>query len=295
MAAPAGFAAQVHALVRSGLCADMPFYETLPELNLVFGKNHTPSLQYGANYFLQLSKVNDLNRMSTDMVNLYTHDLTAPETDLEKVYEEHGIESIKAYGKSIRADAIVADLSARNKLFKKERTFVKSNNYLKENNFYVSDYSMMTFEVFRPLFDLGSERFCIVKLPTLFGRTVANAVRVYCSLFRRVQLRKGASDSWLKDSALLVCRDAYTPNLERFLAYVRASTRSPAWREANNAPFTLLDAPVEREFLEQFLGFSNQVYMAIYYVHTLLYNSMTSESKSIENDFQRRLVRLLRS
>ena len=117
MAAPTGFAAQVHALVRDGLCADMPFYETLPELNLVFGKNHTPSLQYGANYFLQLSKVNDLNRMSTDMVNLYTHDLTAPETDLEKVYEEHGIESIKAYGQSIRADAIVADLSARNKLF----------------------------------------------------------------------------------------------------------------------------------------------------------------------------------
>ncbi|QGN68096.1 mRNA capping enzyme small subunit [Equine molluscum contagiosum-like virus] len=294
MAAAPAFAAQVAAVVRSGTGVHLPFYEALPPLNLVLGKSHLPSLEYGANYFLQLSKVNDLNRMSTDMVELYTHDLAGAEDDLEKVYEAYGIEAIKAYGKGIRADAIVADLSARHKLFKKDRSFVKSNNYLKENNFYVSDYTLLTFEVFRPLFDFGAEKFCIVKLPTLFGRTVVNAVRVYCSLFRTVKLFKCARDSWLKDSAVLVCQDVHAANLDRFLAYVRSATRAPAWREAFNVPFTLLDAPVEREFLDKFLEFSTKVYTALYYVHSLLYSSMASESKSIENEHQKSLMKLLR-
>lgn len=298
MAAPAaagGYAAQVQTIIRSGTGIHLPFYDTLPPMDLSFGKSHLPSLEYGANYFLQLSKVNDLNRVSTDMLELYTHDIAVPETDLEKVYKAYGIESIKAYGKGVKADAIVLDMSARNKLFKRDRAFVKSNNYLKENNLYMSEHNMVTFEVFRPLFDFGAERFCILKLSTLYGRTVVNVVRVYCSIFRTVKLFKCASDSWLKDSAILVCQDVHAPNLERFLSYVRSVTRSPTWRDANNVPFILVPLPVEREFIEKFLEFSYKVYIAIYYVHTLLYNSMTSESKSIENEHQKRLMKLLRT
>ncbi|ATI21198.1 mRNA capping enzyme small subunit [Eastern grey kangaroopox virus] len=283
----------IAAVVRSGTGVHMPFYEDLPRLDLAFGKNHIPSLEYGANYFLQLSKINDLNRMSTDMVSLYTHDLAAKESDLEHVYDMYDIKSIKSYGRSVQADAIVLDLSASNKLYKREHPFLKSNNYLKANNFYISDYAMITFEVFRPLFDLVSERFCIVKLPTLFGRGVVNAVRVYCSIFRTVKLFKFPTDSWLKDSAVMVCQNVHTANLAAFLAHVRTVTRSSVWREANNAPYVLVREPVEREFVEKFLEFSTKVNLAMYYIHTLLYNSMSSESKSLDNEHQKKLMKLL--
>lgn len=56
--------------IREGTHVLLPFYETLPELNLSLGKSPLPSLEYGANYFLQISRVNDLNRMPTDMLKL---------------------------------------------------------------------------------------------------------------------------------------------------------------------------------------------------------------------------------
>uniref|UniRef100_A0AAU7E2B4 mRNA capping enzyme small subunit n=1 Tax=Rousettus bat poxvirus TaxID=3141933 RepID=A0AAU7E2B4_9POXV len=293
-AAP-GYVTQVQTIIRSGTGVHLPFYDTLPPMELSFGKSHLPSLEYGANYFLQLSKVNDINRLSTDMLELYTHDIVGAETDLENVYKAYNITSIKSYGKGVRAEAIVLDMSARNKIFKQDRAFIKSNNYLNENNLYMSDHNMVTFEVFRPLFDFGSERYCILKVPTLYGRTIVNVVRVYCSVFRTVKLFKCASDSWLKDSAIMVCQDVCAPNLERFLSYVRSVTRSTTWRDAHNVPFILVPQPVEREFIEKFLEFSYKVYIALYYVHTLLYNSMTSESKSIENEHQKRLMKLLRT
>ncbi|AUL80563.1 CNPV071 mRNA capping enzyme small subunit [Vaccinia virus] len=155
--------------LREGTHVLLPFYQTLPELNLSLGKSPLPSLEYGGNYFLQISRVNDLNRMPTDMLKLFTHDILLPESDLDKVYEILQINCVKYYGRSTKADAVVADLSARNKLFKHERGAIKSNNHLTEKNLYISDYKMLTYDLFRPLFDLVNEKYCIIKLPTLFG------------------------------------------------------------------------------------------------------------------------------
>ncbi|CCD83269.1 mRNA capping small sub-unit [Squirrelpox virus] len=285
--------AAVREVVRDGISMLLPFYETLPELHLCLGKNHLPSLEYGTNYFLQLSKVNDLNRMSTDMLRLFTHDIAIPETDLEKIYGVLGVKNVKSYGRGIKADAVVVDLGARNKIYKKDRDFVRSNNYLTENNLYMSDYKLLTFEVFRPVFEFSSEKYCIVKLPTAFGRGVVNVARVYCSLFRTVRLIKCASDSWLKDSFVIVASEPHAANMARFASYVASVTRSSTWKESNNVQFTILDEPVEREFIDKFLAFSARVYQALYYIHSLLYASMTSESKSIENEHQKRIMKLL--
>ncbi len=280
--------------IKEGVYILLPFYESLPELNLILGKNPLPSLYYGANYFLQLSRVNDLNRLSTDMLKLFTHDITSiPETDLQKVCDTLKITSVKSYGKGIKADAIVLDLSAKNKLYKRDREMIKSNNYLIENNLYISNYKMLTLEIFRPLFDLVSEKYCIVKLPTLFGRGIVDSIRIYCSLFREVRLFKCASDSWLKDSFIMVASDVYPKNMDLFMSHIRFVTKSPVWKDSNNVQFSILDYPVDKEFIEKFLEFSNQVYEALYCVHSLLYYSMTSESKSIENEFQKRLLKLL--
>ncbi|AUL80255.1 CNPV071 mRNA capping enzyme small subunit [Vaccinia virus] len=61
--------------IREGTHDLLPFYEPLPELNLSLDKSPLPGLEYGANYFLQISSVNDLNRMPTDMLKLFTHDI----------------------------------------------------------------------------------------------------------------------------------------------------------------------------------------------------------------------------
>ncbi|QHG62648.1 mRNA capping enzyme small subunit [Cetacean poxvirus 1] len=280
-------------IIQEGIYINLPFYEHLPVINLTLGKNPLPSLQYGANYFLQLSKVNDLNRLPTDMLSLFTYNVTVSETDLEKVYETLNIKRVKSYGKNIKAEAVVADLSARNKLFKKDRDLIKSNNYLTENNLYISDYKMITFEVFRPLFEICNEKYCIIKLPTLFGRIVIDVLRIYCSLFKDIKLFKCASDSWIKDSAIMIASNVYPKNMSTFMAHVRHVTKSSNWNDANNIQFSIISNNVEKEFIEKFLEFSNKVYEALYYVHSLLYNSMTSESKSIENEYQKKLIKLL--
>ncbi|AAF14975.1 m87L [Myxoma virus] len=284
---------QVTKHIKEGVHTLLPFYDSLPELHLVFGKSPLPGLEYGANYFLQLSKLNDLNRLPTDLLSLFTHDLITPETDLEKVYKTLHIKSVKSYGKSTKADAIVADLSAKNRLFKKDRDLVKSNNYLTENNLYIGDYKMLTFEVFRPLFDIASERFCIIKLPTLFGRGVVDVLRVYCSLFKSVRLFKCASDSWLKDSAIMVAEHVHKKNMDEFMTYIRHVTKSPTWKDSNNVQFSILKTSADKEFIDKFLNFSNAVYESLYYVHSLLYASMTSERKSIENEYQKKLMKIL--
>ncbi|NP_659661.1 mRNA capping enzyme, small subunit [Sheeppox virus] len=279
--------------IKEGIYILLPFYEHLPDLNLTLGKSPLPSLEYGTNYFLQLSRVNDLNRLPTDLLSLFTHDLMIPETDLEKVYEILNIKSIKSYGKNIKADAVVADLSAKNKFFKKERDLIKSNNYLNENNLYVSDYKMLTFEVFRPLFEISVEKFCIIKLPTLFGRCIVDTLRVYCSLFKSVRLFKCASDSWLKDSAIMVASEPYKKNFDSFMTEIKKTTKSSIWKDDNNVQFNILEYPVDKEFINKFLEFSTSVYESLYYVHSLLYSSMTSENKSIENEYQKKLVKIL--
>ncbi|ABI99082.1 MRNA capping enzyme small subunit [Deerpox virus W-1170-84] len=279
--------------IKDGVYTLLPFYESLPELNLSLGKSPLPSLEYGANYFLQLSRVNDLNRFPTDLLSLFTHDLMLPENDLESVYDILKIQSVKSYGKSIKADAVVADLSAKNKLFKKDRELIKSNNYLTENNLYISDYKMLTFEVFRPLFDFVSEKYCIVKMPTLFGRGIIDTMRVYCSLFKSVKMFKCTNDSWLKDSAIMVATDVYKKNMDEFMSHVRSVTKSSNWKDSNNVQFTILQESVDREFIDKFLDFSTSVYESLYYVHSLLYSSMISPNKSIENEFQKKLTKLL--
>nr|WGO62715.1 capping enzyme small subunit [Wadden Sea poxvirus] len=279
--------------IHEGIHILLPFYETLPELKLTFGKSPLPSLEYGTNYFLQLSKINDLNRLPTDLFSLFTHDLITPESDLEKVYNILNIKTTKSYGKSIKADAIVIDLSARNRLFKKDRELVKSNNYLTENNLYVGDYKMLTFEIFRPIFDIVSEKYCIIKLPTLLGRIVIDSIRIYCSLFRNVRMFKCASDSWLKDSAIMVASDMNKKNIDIFINHIKNVTKSSNWKDSNNVQFNILSHPVDKEFINKFLEFSNRVYESLYYIHSLLYASMTSESKSIENEHQKKLIKLL--
>ncbi|AAL69825.1 SPV086 mRNA capping enzyme small subunit [Swinepox virus] len=279
--------------IREGIHILLPFYENLPDISLSLGKSPLPSLEYGTNYFLQLSRVNDLNRLPTDMLSLFTHDIMLPETDMEKVYDILNIKSVKSYGKSIKADAVVADLSARNRLFKKDRELIKSNNYLTDNNLYISDYKMLTFEVFRPLFDLSSEKYCIVKLPTLFGKCVIDTIRVYCSLFKSVRLFKCASDSWLKDSAIMVASDIYKKNIDIFMSHIRSVLKSQYWKDSNNVQFSILKESVDKEFINKFLEFSTSVYESLYYVHSLLYSSMISDNKSIENEYQKKLTKLL--
>ncbi|QDJ95034.1 mRNA capping enzyme small subunit [Hypsugopox virus] len=279
--------------IREGTHVLLPFYEYLPDIKLFLGKSPLPSLEYGANYFLQLSRVNDLNKFPTDMISLYTHDIMLPETDLNKVYELLNIQSVKSYGKSVKADAVVADMSAKNKFYKKDRDIVRSNNYLTENNLYVSDYKMLTFEVFRPLFDMVTEKYCIVKLPTLVGKSVIDTLRIYCSLFKTVRLFKCASDSWLKDSAIMVATDMYKKNMDKFMSHIKTITKSTTWKDSNNVQFSILSNSCEKEFIDKFLDFSTKIYEALYYVHSLLYASMTSESKSIENEHQRKLSKLL--
>ncbi|QQG31576.1 mRNA capping enzyme small subunit [Swinepox virus] len=279
--------------IREGIHILLPFYENLPDISLSLGKSPLPSLEYGTDYFLQLSRVNDLNRLPTDMLSLFTHDIMLPETDMEKVYDILNIKSVKSYGKSIKADAVVADLSARNRLFKKDRELIKSNNYLTDNNLYISDYKMLTFEVFRPLFDLSSEKYCIVKLPTLFGKCVIDTIRVYCSLFKSVRLFKCASDSWLKDSAIMVASDVYKKNMDIFMSHIRSVLKSQYWKDSNNVQFSILKESVDKEFINKFLEFSTSVYESLYYVHSLLYSSMISDNKSIENEYQKKLTKLL--
>ncbi|AEN03688.1 small subunit of mRNA capping enzyme [Yokapox virus] len=279
--------------IKDGIYILLPYYENLPDLDLVLGKTPLPSLEYGTNYFLHISRVNDLNRMPTDMLKLFTHNIMLPENDLEKVYDILNIKSVKSYGRTIKADAIVADLSARNKLFKKEREGIKSNNYLTENNLYVSDYTMLTLDIFRPLFDIVSEKYCIVKLPTLFGRCVIDSMRIYCSIFKNVRLFKCVSDSWLKDSSIMVASDINKKNLDIFMLHIRSVTKSNIWKDSNSVQFSILKEPVDKEFINKFLEFSNKVYESLYYIHSLLYLSMTSDSKSIENEYQRRLAKAL--
>ncbi|ALA62403.1 mRNA-capping enzyme small subunit [Turkeypox virus] len=281
-------------IIRNGISKKLAFYESLPPMNLVFGKNHLPSLEYGANYFLQLSKINDINRLSTDMLALYTHDLNK-ESDIPKLYEPYNIKTIKSYGKYIQADAVVVDFSAQNMLFKKDHPFYKSNNYLKENNLYICDYKMITFEIYRPVFELLSEKICIIKVPTLFGRTIVNVLRVYCSLFKQVTICKLPSDSWLKDSAIIICQQPYSPNINKFTSYVKKVTGSQSWTDTNNRHFILIHDSIEPEFIELFLSFSYKIYEALYYVHSLLYNSMTSDAQSLDNDYQKKLIKLLRN
>ncbi|APG58308.1 mRNA-capping enzyme small subunit [BeAn 58058 virus] len=280
-------------IIKDGIHVLMPFYENLPELDLTFGKSPLPSIEYGTNYFLQLSKVNDLNRLPTDLLSLYTHDLIQPETDLEKIYDILDIKSVKSYGKSIKADAIVADLSAKNRLFKKDRDMIKSNNYLTENNLFISDYKMITFEIFRPLFDISNEKYCIVKIPTLFGRTIIDTIRIYCSIFKTVRLFKCVSDSWFKDSAVMVATGLYKKNLDIFTNYVRSVIKTNNINNYSNQQFNILKSSSDKEFIDKFLEFSIPIYEALYYIHSLLFSSMTSKSKSIENEFQKKLTRLL--
>ncbi|QHR82629.1 capping enzyme small subunit [Brazilian porcupinepox virus 1] len=284
---------QVIKNIKEGIHVLLPFYEYLPDLNLTLGKSPLPSLEYGANYFLQLSRVNDLNRLPTDLLSLYTHDIITPETDLEKVFDILNIKSIKSYGKGIKTEAIVADLSAKNRLFKKDRDLIKSNNYLTENNLFIGDYKMLTFEVFRPLFDIVSEKYCIIKLPTLFGRGIVDTMRVYCSLFKSVRLFKCVSDSWLKDSAIMVATDMNKKNIDIFMSHVRSVTKSSNWKDSNNLQFNILKESCDKEFINKFLEFSTSVYESLYYIHSLLYSSMTSENKSIENEYQKKLTKLL--
>ncbi|ADT91118.1 capping enzyme small subunit [Cotia virus SPAn232] len=280
-------------IIKDGIHVLMPFYENLPELNLTFGKSPLPSLEYGANYFLQLSKVNDLNRLPTDLFSLYTHDLIQPETDLEKIYDILDIKSVKSYGKTIKSDAIVADLSAKNRLFKKDRDLIKSNNYLTENNLFISDYKMITFEIFRPLFDISNEKYCIIKIPTLFGRTIVDTIRIYCSIFKTVRMFKCVSDSWFKDSAVMVASGLYKKNLDIFLTYIRSVIKTNNIKNYNNQQFNIVKSPTDKEFIDKFLEFSIPIYEALYYIHSLLLSSMTSKNKSIENEFQKKLTRLL--
>ncbi|ASK51295.1 mRNA capping enzyme small subunit [Eptesipox virus] len=279
--------------IREGTHVLLPFYETLPDLKLFLGKSPLPSLEYGASYFLQLSRVNDLNKFPTDMISLYTHDIMLPETDLNKVCELLHIQSVKSYGKSVKADAIIVDMSAKNKFYKKDRDIVRSNNYLTENNLYVSDYKMFTFEVFRPLFDIVNEKYCIIKLPTLIGKSVIDTLRIYCSLFKTVRLLKCASDSWLKDSAIMIASDIHKKNMDKFMNYIKTVTNSTTWKDSNNVQFSILSGSCEKEFINKFLDFSTKIYESLYYVHSLLYASMTSESKSIENEYQKKLSKLL--
>ncbi|AAR07445.1 89L [Yaba monkey tumor virus] len=284
---------QIAKCIKEGTHTLFPFYDNLPDVNLFLGNSPLPSLEYGANYFLQLSRVNDLNRLPTDLLSLFTHEIMVQENDLEKVYDILNIHSVKSYGKTIKADAVVIDLSAKNKLFKKDRELIKSNNYLTENNLYISDYKMLTFEVFRPLFEMSSEKYCIIKLPTLFGRCVIDTTRVYCSLFKSVRLFKCANDSWLKDSAIIVASNACKKNIDYFMSHIRSVTKSLNWKESNNVQFSILKDSVDKEFIDKFLNFSTKVYESLYYVHSLLYSSMTSESKSIENEYQKKLTKLL--
>ncbi|AAR98431.1 ORF074 mRNA capping enzyme small subunit [Bovine papular stomatitis virus] len=279
--------------IREGLSVTLPTFETAPRLDLQLGAGHLPSLEYGANYFLQLSRVNDLNRMPTDMLRLYTHDLMTEERDVEKVLEAHGIASVRGVQRGGKADAVVLDLSARNKLYRKERGMIRSNNHLTENNLYVADYHAITFAVMRPLLEISQERFVVLKLPTLFGTDVVHALRVYCSLFGTVRLFKCVSDSWLKDSAVMVASDPRRQDIAKFVAHVRDRAKTASWRESLAVPFRILRDPVESEFVDRFLAFAGRVYDALYVTHSLLYESMTSESKSIENESQRKLKLLL--
>lgn len=275
--------------IREGLSVTLPAFEAVPRLDLSLGAGHLPSLEYGANYFMQLSRVNDINRLPTDMLRLFTHDLMIEERDLEKVLEAHGI----AGARGQRADAVVLDLSAKNRFYRKERGLIRSNNHLTENNLYVADYRALTFAVMRPLLEISRERFVVVKLPTLFGTDVVHALRVYCSLFGTVRLFKCVSDSWLKDSAVMVAAEPRRAEIARFVAHVRERTKAAGWRESMAVPFRVLADPVEPEFVDRFLAFAGRVYEALYVTHSLLYESMTSESKSIENESQRKLKQLL--
>ncbi|AIZ77325.1 putative mRNA capping enzyme small subunit [Parapoxvirus red deer/HL953] len=283
--------------VREGLSVTLPAFESMPRLDLRLGVGHLPSLEYGTNYFLQLSRVNDLNRMPTDMLRLYTHDLMIDERDVEKVLEAHGIASSRGPGSRGagvgKADAFVLDLSARNKFYRKERGAIRSNNYLTENNLYVADYHAVTFAVMRPLLELAHERFVVVKLPTLFGTDVVHALRVYCSLFGTVRLFKCVSDSWIKDSAVMVASEPRRAEIAKFVAHARERAKASVWKESLAVPFRVLADPVESEFVDRVLAFSSRVYEALYVTHSLLYESMTSESKSIENESQRKLKMLL--
>ncbi|AID46564.1 mRNA capping enzyme [Pigeonpox virus] len=284
---------RITSFIKNGISVRMPFYDTLPEMDLVFGKNHLPSLEYGANYFLQLSKINDINRLSTEMLALYTHDLNK-ESDISKLFDSYNIKTIKSYGRSIQADAVFVDLRPSNSLYKNEHPYYKSNNYLKENNLYICDYTMITFEIYRPIFELSTEKTCIIKVPTLFGKTIINAVRVYCSLFKYVKLYKLSADSWLKDSAIIVCQQPHTANINKFITYIRKVTKSQTWVDSNNINFILIHDSVEREFIEKFLSFSYKIYESLYYVHSLLYSSMTSDLQSLDNEYQKKLIKLLR-
>ncbi|ANS71176.1 small subunit mRNA capping enzyme [Pteropox virus] len=283
----------VKAQIRDGVSARMPFYENLPNIHLTLGVMQLPSLQYGTNYFLQLSKVNDLNRLPTELLSLFTHDVMIPETDIDQICKTLKIKSVKTHSKGIKAEAIVVDMSAKNKLYKRDRGLIKSNNFLTENNLYISDYKLITFELFRPLFDYTSEKYVIIKLPTMFGRTIVDAMRVYCSLFKTVRLFKCANDSWLKDSFVIVCEDPHVKNIHTVLTHFKNVTKSSTWKESNNVPFMILKDPVDGEFIDIFLNFSTKVYKALYVAHSLLFESMTSDSKSLENDSQRKLVKLL--
>ncbi|ABJ09010.1 mRNA capping enzyme small subunit [Nile crocodilepox virus] len=281
-------------IIRSGFGVTFPHYPALPSLDLVFGKNHLPSLEYGADYFLCLSKVNDLNRISTETLSLYTHGLMAAEDDLERAYASLGVKTVKTHGKTIHADAVVLDMSAYRKLYKTERAAIKSNNELNFNNLFCSNYDMLTFKVFRPLFFIGTEKYCVVKLPTLFGRTVANAVRVYCSVFKCVRLFKSPHDSWFKDSALMICSGLDAGNLARLLTYLKKATRSNAWKDENDFKnYVLVRPSVEPQFLQVYVGFANPVYRAIFLVHTYLYESINSEAKSVQNEHQEKLLKIL--
>ncbi|QJX15494.1 mRNA-capping enzyme regulatory subunit [Orf virus] len=278
--------------IREGLSVTLPTFDSTPALDLQLGVGHLPSLAYGTNYFLQCSRVNDINRMPTEMLSLYTHDLMIDERDVEKVLEAHGITSVRSRARG-RADAVVLDLSARNRLYRKERGAIRSNNHLTENNLYVADYHAITFAVMRPLLEITQERFVVLKLPTLFGTDVVHALRVYCSLFGTVRLFKCVSDSWLKDSAVMVASEPRRAAIAAFVAHVRERTKAAAWRDALAVPFRVLKDPVESEFVDRFVAFASRVYEALYVTHSLLYESMTSESKSIENESQRKLKLLL--
>ncbi|AUL80562.1 SWPV1-062 [Vaccinia virus] len=111
-------------------------------------------------------------------------------------------------------------------------------------------------------------------------------MRIYCSLFKTVRLLKCVSDSWLKDSAILVASDVCKKNLDLFMSHVKSVTKSSSWKDVNSLQFSILNHPVDTVFINKFLEFSNRVYEALYYVHSFVYSSMTSYSKSFENRHQ---------
>ncbi|AUL80254.1 SWPV1-062 [Vaccinia virus] len=118
---------------------------------------------------------------------------------------------------------------------------------------------MLTFDVFRPLFDFVNEQYCIIKLPTLFGRGVIDTMRIYCSLCKTVRLLKCESDSWLKDSAIMVASYVCKKNLDVFMSHVKSVSKSCSWKNVNSVQFSIINDPVDPKFIYKFLEFSNRV------------------------------------